>query len=96
MGILAPESRAFMPISIKKDETVRLARTLKQRTGLPMARRIPEAPEDRLRRLNESGPDPKRILAETRAISRRVAALPERDPRANDDSIGYGEHGSPN
>ena len=85
-----------MPISIKKDETVRLARTLKERTGLPMARVIHEALEERLRRLNAGGPDPKRLLAEMRAISRRVAALPERDPRPNDDIIGYDENGLPN
>ena len=85
-----------MPISIKRDETVRLARALKQRAGLPMARVIHEALEERLRRLEESGPDPARRLAEMRAISRRVAALPERDPRSIDDIIGYDDNGLPN
>ena len=84
-----------MPISITKDETLRLARMLKMRTGLPIARIIHEALEDRLRRLNEEGPDPERLLADMRAISRRVAALPERDPRTNEDISGYDENGLP-
>jgi antitoxin VapB len=85
-----------MPISIKRDETVRLARALKQQTGLPMARIIHEALEDRLRRLEEGGPNPARRLADMRAISRRVAALPERDPRSIDDIVGYDDSGLPN
>ncbi len=85
-----------MPISIKRDETVRLARILKQETGLPMARVIHEALEERLRRLKEGGPDPARRLAEMRAISRRVAALAERDPRSIDDIVSYDDNGLPN
>ena len=49
-----------MPISIKREDTVRLARALKQQTGKPMARVIHEALEDRLQRLNQGGPDPER------------------------------------
>jgi hypothetical protein len=37
-----------MPISIKREDTVRLARALKQQTGKPMARVIHEALEDTL------------------------------------------------
>jgi antitoxin VapB len=85
-----------MPISIKRDETVRLARALKQQTGLPMARIIHEALEDRLRRLEEGGPNPARRLADMRAISRRVAALTERDPRSIDEIVGYDDNGLPN
>jgi hypothetical protein len=43
-----------MPIAIKWEETVRLARTLKQRTGLPMALVIHDALEERMRRGSET------------------------------------------
>jgi antitoxin VapB len=85
-----------MPISIKREDTVRLARALKQQTGKPMARVIHEALEDRLQRLNQGGPDPERRLAEMRAISRRIAKLPNRDTRPADEIIGYDENGLPN
>ena len=85
-----------MPISIKREDTVRLARDLKQQTGKPMACVIHEVLEDRLQRLNQGGRDPERRLAEMRAISRRIAKLPERDPRAADEIISYDEDGLPN
>lgn len=85
-----------MPISIKREEAVRLARALKQQTGKPMARVIHEALEERQRRLNGAGPESERRLAEMRAISRRVARLPDRDTRSADEIIGYDENGAPN
>lgn len=84
-----------MPISIKRDDTVRLARALKQRTGKPMARVIHEALEDRLRRLGGDEAQQQRLLDELTAIARRVAALPDRDPRAADEILGYDENGLP-
>ena len=84
-----------MPISIKREETVRLARTLKQRTGKPMARVIHEALEERLRNLGDDEARRRLLLDELLAISRRVAALPERDNRSADAIIGYDEHGLP-
>jgi antitoxin VapB len=85
-----------MPISIKREDTVRLARALKLQTGKPMARVIHEALEESLGRLNGAGVDPARRLAEMRALSRRVAELPERDPRSADDIVGWDENGLPN
>ena len=85
-----------MPISIKREDTVRLARALKQQTGKPMARVIHEALEDRLQRLNQGGADPERRLAEMRAISRRIAKLPDRDTRSADEIVGFDRSGSPN
>jgi antitoxin VapB len=85
-----------MPISIKREETVRLARALKQQTGKPMARIIHEALEESFGRLNSAAPDPERRLAEMRAISRRVAGLPDRDTHTADEIIGYDENGLPN
>ncbi len=84
-----------MPISIKREETVQLARALKQRTGKPMARVIHKALEERLRRLGDDEARRRRLLNELRAISRRVAALPERDARTHEDIIGYDEYGAP-
>lgn len=60
-----------------------------------MARVIHEALEESFGRLNSAAPDPARRLAEMRAISRRVAALPERDPRPVDEIVGYDENGLP-
>ena len=85
-----------MPISIKREDTVRLARALKLQTGKPMARVIHEALEESLGRLNGAGADPARRLAEMRALSRRVAELPERDPRSADEIVGWDENGLPN
>ncbi len=85
-----------MPISIKREETVRLARTLKQQTGKTMARVIHEALEESFERLNSARPDTGRRLAEMRAISRRVANLPDRDTRSADAIVGYDEIGLPN
>lgn len=84
-----------MPISIKREETVRLARALKLRTGKPMARVIHEALEESFGRLNSAAPDPERRLAEMRAISRRVARLPNRDTRSADEIVGYDDNGLP-
>ena len=85
-----------MPISIKREDTVRLARALKQQTRKPMARVIHEALEESFGRLNGAGADPARRLAEMRALSRRVAELPERDARSADEIVGYDENGLPN
>ena len=60
-----------------------------------MARVIHEALEESLRRLSQAGPDPERRLAEMRAISRRVARLPDRDTRSAEEIIGYDENGLP-
>ena len=85
-----------MPISIKREDTVRLARALKQQTGKPMARVIHEALEDKRQRLNQDRPDTERRLAEMRAISRCIAKLPDRDTRSANEIIGYDEVGLPN
>jgi antitoxin VapB len=84
-----------VPISVKREDTVRLARTLKQQSGKPMARVIHEALEDKLQRLNQCGPDPEQRLAEMHAISRRIAKLPNRDRRSANEIIGYDENGLP-
>lgn len=60
-----------------------------------MARVIHEALEESLRRLSQAGTDPERRLAEMRAISRRVARLPDRDTRSAEEIIGYDENGLP-
>jgi hypothetical protein len=84
-----------MPITIKRAETVRLARTLKQRTGLSMARIIHDALEARMRRLGNTAIDEERKLEVMRAISRRVARMSDNDPRSAGEIIGYDEYGLP-
>lgn len=84
-----------MPITIKREETVHLARTLKQRTGKPMARVIHEALQERLQHLGDEKIQRQRLLDDLRAIRERVARLPERDTRSAEDIVGYDEHGLP-
>ena len=84
-----------MPITIKREETVRLARALKQQTGMPMARVIHEALVESLQRLGKVSIDRERRLAEMRVIARRVAQLPDRDHRPAEEIIGYDENGLP-
>ena len=85
-GIFSPKGGWSCPFP-SREETVRLARALKQQTGRPMARVIHEALEESLRRLSQAGTDPERRLAEMRAISRRVARLPDREH-----ALGRGDH----
>ncbi len=84
-----------MPIIIKREDTVRLARTLKQKTGLPMTRIIHAALEEHMRHMGNAVAARDRQLAEMRAISRRVAQLPDRDTRSANDIVGYDENGLP-
>ena len=85
-----------MPITIKREETVRLARALKQQTGMPMARVIHEALVESMQRLGKVSINRERRLAEMRAIARRVAQMPDRDSRTADEIVGYDENGLPN
>lgn len=87
-----------MPLSIKDRETEQLARELAARTGESITVATRRALADRLRQLGREGQESQetaRRLAEMRAISRRVAQLPERDNRSADDIVGYDERGLP-
>ncbi|OYZ82708.1 MAG: transcription factor [Rhizobiales bacterium 24-66-13] len=85
-----------MSLNIKNPATVALADELARRQGISKTAAIHGALQERLQRLGHNGDDKARLLAEMRAISRRVAALPQRDTRSADEIIGYDEHGIPN
>jgi antitoxin VapB len=82
-----------MAISIKDPETDRLARALAKATGESLTEAIRRALEERLAR--ESRRSRRPIGAEIRRIRERLNRLPELDPRADDEIIGYDDHGVP-
>ena len=81
-----------MGISIKNEETERLARVLARETGESLTAAITRALEDRLARLERRrSPAQRRALGA--AICREVQALPELDARSADEILGYDENG---
>lgn len=82
-----------MAISIKDDETDRLARELAAATGESLTDAIRTALRERLER--ERGRVYPGIAAKVRRVQERVARLPTLDPRLADDLVQYDEHGVP-
>jgi antitoxin VapB len=83
-----------MALSIKDQETERLARNLAQLTGENITTATKRAIEERLRRVG--GESRKAVLLEDMAeIRRRWSAMPVRDDRMVDEILGYDEHGLP-
>lgn len=81
-----------MALSIKNEETVRLARQLSEVTGESITTTIRIALEERLARVEP--PAEKKARAEALMdIVRRVQMLPNADPRSADEILGYNEHG---
>ena len=80
-----------MGISIKNEQTERLARELARETGESLTTAIRRALEERLERRRS----PADRLALARAVMRRVDALPILDDRPADEILGYDEHGLP-
>lgn len=82
----------IMALSIKDEETDRLARELARATGLSLTEAIREALRDALARERH----PRRNLdVAVRRIQERLAKLPVVDPRSPDEILGYDEHGLP-
>jgi antitoxin VapB len=86
-----------MALSIKNEETVRLARQLSETTGESITTAIRVALEERLARLKrqQTGNAAKDRAARLHEIIRRVDALPVLDTRTEDEILGYNEHGLP-
>lgn len=83
-----------MALSIKNQETERLARQVAQETGESLTEAIEHALAERLQRLQQKRRG--RLLTEKlEDILRRVDRLPERDDRPTDEILGYDEHGMP-
>ncbi len=84
-----------MSLNIKNPATVALADELARRQGVSKTAAIHQALSERLHRLGHGEAGEARLLEALRAISDRVARLPERDTRTDDEILGYDEHGIP-
>ena len=82
-----------MPLSIKNPRAERLAREIAKETGESMTQSIIEALEERLERIRGSRRLPD-LVDEILRLSRRCAALPDRDMRSEEEILGYTETGT--
>lgn len=85
-----------MALSIRDPETDRLARELAALTGESMTEAIRAALAERLARTRRTHEDDVRsLIADVRVIQDRVARLPVRDERPEDEILGYDGDGLP-
>ena len=84
-----------MSLNIKNPATVALANELAHREGVSKTAAIHQALSERLRRIGYGDNAQEQLLGELRTISERVARLPERDSRSDEDIIGYDQFGLP-
>jgi antitoxin VapB len=83
-----------MALSIKNDETERLARQVARETGESLTEAIQKALQERWERLKARRRN--QVLAvQVEDLLRRVDALPTLDFRSEDEILGYDEHGMP-
>jgi antitoxin VapB len=81
-------------LSIKNDETERLARQVASETGESLTEAIQKALQERWERLKSKRRS--HVLAsQVEDLLRRVDALPTLDSRPADEILGYDEHGMP-
>ena len=83
-----------MAVSIKNEETERLARELAKRTGVSITEAITTALRRRSRVRKESAVR-REFATRLLAIGRRCAALPDLDTRSPEEILGYDEIGLP-
>jgi antitoxin VapB len=81
-----------MPLSIKNEETERLARQVAEAAGESITTAIRHSLEERLARLNRRGSQGVQA-GRLHEIVRRVSALPNLDPRSPDEILGYNDEG---
>jgi antitoxin VapB len=83
-----------MALSIKNDETERLARQVARETGESLTEAIQKALQERWERLKARRRN--QVLAvQVEDLLRRVDTLPTLDFRSEDEILGYDEHGMP-
>lgn len=83
-----------MALNIKNDEAHSLARQLAELTGTSLTEAVTDALRRRLDHEAQSvGAD--LLLQEVAEIQRFIADLPDRDPRAPDEILGYDDMGLP-
>jgi antitoxin VapB len=83
-----------MALSIKNEETERLARELARRTGVSITEAITHALRQQIAR-EDGKRSASRIRDELLEIGRRCAALPDLDTRSPEEILGYDEIGLP-
>lgn len=85
-----------MAISLKDEETDRLAREVAALTGETLTEAIRKALADRLEReRRRRSPDRAGLAVRLNALGKECAALPDFDTRSADEIIGYDEFGVP-
>jgi len=83
-----------MALSIKNEDTERLARQVARETGESLTEAIQKALQERWERLKTRRRS--HILAgQVEDLLRRVDSLPSLDSRPDDEILGYDEHGMP-
>jgi len=82
-----------LSLNIKNPTTVGLADELARRQGISKTAAIHQALSERLHRLGYGDGARARLLGELRVIRKRLAQLPDRHHRTDDDIIGYDENG---
>lgn len=80
-----------MALNIKSPETERVVRDLAKRTGLSITKAVHQAALDKLQAIDA---DKEARKAAMRAIIERSRALPNLDPRTDDEILGYNDKGT--
>ena len=83
-----------MALSIKNDETERLARQVARETGESLTEAIRNSLQERWERLKARRRS-QVLVGQVEDLLRRVDALPNLDSRPEDEILGYDEHGAP-
>jgi len=83
-----------MALSIKNDETERLARQVARETGESLTQAIQKALQERWERLKVRRRS-QVLVGQVEDLLRRVDALPTLDSRPEDEILGYDESGAP-
>lgn len=83
-----------MALSIKNDETERLARQVARETGESLTEAIQKSLQERWERLKTRRQN-QLLAGQVEDLLRRVDALPALDSRSNDEILGYDEQGTP-
>ena len=80
-----------MALNIKSRETEQVVRELAKRTGLSITEAVHQAAVEKLRTIDA---DKEARKAAMRAIIERSRALPNLDPRTDDEILGYNDKGT--
>ena len=83
-----------MALSIKNNETERLARQVARETGETLTEAIEKALQERLQRLKQR-PQGRMMTEKLEDILRRVDTLPALDARPEDEILGFDNQGIP-